>query len=387
MPITKPCMGQEELEAVQRPIKSGWLMQGPEVQKFERQVSDFTGIANSIAVTSATTALHLTLLAAGIQTDDEVIVPSFTYVATANAVIHAGAKPVLVDIDPLTYNMSIESFTAAITPKTKAVMPVHLFGLMADISAILKIAEDHNLTVIEDAACALGSTYKGKHAGSFGQSGVLSFHPRKIITCGEGGVILTNDDQVNANSRSLRDHGISFSKVDQAGKTALLPDFPVVGYNYRMTDLQAAIAGCQMDKLDFILEKRRKIAKTYDNALKDNEILQTPFVPENFQHSYQAYVCRLKTETGQNHRQIEQLHAKRNLLMERLEKDGVSTRQGTHAVHMLGYYRDNFGYTASSLPNSYAADKLTIALPLYPSMTTDEVEYVIEMVKKHCRNL
>jgi len=382
IPITKPYFTETEEHAIIEPLKTGWVVQGPKVSEFEKKVSKHSGISNAVATTSCTTGLHLALLCAGIGPGDEVIVPSFTYIATANAVAYVGATPVFADISLDTYNLDPASFESLIGPCTKAVVPVHLFGLIADMDQIIPIAKEHDLKIVEDAACAIGARYNGLHAGSFGHSASFSFHPRKIICTGEGGMLLTKNDDVGANARILRDHGATISDSQRHEKRGfLLPDFRQLGYNYRMTDFQGAVGVEQMDKLDWILEKRRYWASRYNEALKEIDWLSTPTVPAGYEHTYQSYTCMYTGAASPDISNVEKLHQDRNSIMAELEDKGVATRQGTHAVHLLDYYKKRFNIKKTDCPKSYLADQLSISLPLYPQMTEEEWNYVVDALK------
>ncbi len=382
IPITKPFFDAAEEEAVLEPLHTGWVVQGPKVAEFERRVAAYTGAKHAIATTSCTTALHLSLIAAGIGPGDEVIVPAFTWISTANVVEHVGATPVFCDIDLATCNIDVYQIENKITPKTRAIIPVHLFGLCADMDPILALAKRHGLAVVEDAACALGAWYKGRHAGTFGSAGCFSFHPRKAITTGEGGMVLTNEDKIAELCRTLRDHGTSVSDLSRhEGKRGfLLTEFNLLGYNYRMTDLQGALGVAQMDKFLQIMAKRTGRAWRYDRLLKDLSWLRRPAVPDGYEHGYQAYVCLFRPETP-TLANVSHLHEGRNDLMEALEEQGVSTRQGTHAVHTLGYYRNKYGIEEADFPNALLADRLTLALPLYAQMTEQEQNKVVAALK------
>jgi dTDP-4-amino-4,6-dideoxygalactose transaminase len=390
VPITKPYFGDEEKKAVNDVLESGWLVQGPKVAEFERMICQYTGAKFAKASTSCTTALHLALIALGIGPGDEVLVPSFTFIASANAIEYTGAKPVFVDIDFKTFNIEPENMGKYLErvqrqgSKVKGVMPIHLFGLCADMDAVMKLAKQYNLLVIEDAACALGSLFNSKHAGTFGDAGCFSFHPRKPITTGEGGMLTTNNPEVAFTVQSLRDHGAAVSDLARHEKGGfILPAFDVRGYNYRMTDIQGAIGIEQMKKFPRILDKRIEKAKRYDAELKDIEWLQTPYVPKGYKHTYQSYVTlvwnpkfkRLTLDA------IQDLNQFRNKVMAILEDKGIATRQGTHAVHTLNYYKRKYNIKDGDYLNSLAADKLSMTLPLYPQMTDEEQQYVIEQVK------
>jgi dTDP-4-amino-4,6-dideoxygalactose transaminase len=325
---------------------------------------------HALATTSCTTALHLALLAIGIGPGDEVIVPSFTWVATANAVIYCGATPVLTDVDPLTYNIDPEALRSRVTDRTRAVIAVHLFGLCADVDAIRAVLPE-GVLVVEDAACAAGAGYKERPAGSLADVACFSFHPRKSITTGEGGMVTTNDDAVAERVGVLRSHGASIAEeVRHAGpKPWQLPDFDVVGFNYRMTDLQAAIGIVQLGKLDDFVKERQRWAKSYRESLADIGWLSTPFVPEGYEHAWQSYVLLVEPAKAP---------ITRDDLLEELEARGVSGRPGTHAVHMLGYYRRTYGLEPSDLPVSEQCANQTLAIPLHNRMTEEDYAHVSE---------
>jgi len=371
IPLTIPFIGDEEKKAANEVLDSGWLIQGKKVAEFEEMVCQYTGAKFARATSSCTTALHLTLLTLSIGKGDEVLVPSFTFVATANAVEYVGAKPVFIDIDLKTFTIDIkkvEEYLEHTGSKVRAIIPVHLFGLCANIDAIMDLAKRYNLLVVEDAACALGSLYKGQHAGTFGKVGCFSFHPRKTITTGEGGMLITDDKDIANTAEKLRNQGASISGLALHEKGgSLFPEFDVLGYNYRMTDIQGAIGVEQMKKVKRIIEGRIKKAKIYDEALKDVEWLQIPFVPAGFNHTYQSYVVLL--HSGSN---------TRNKIMAELAKKGIATRQGTTAIHVLDYYKNKYEIKDNKYPNSFLADKLSITLPLYHQMTDEEQRYVIE---------
>lgn len=384
IPITKPYYGDEEKQAVIKPLETGWLVQGPNVKAFEAAVCEYTGAPHAKATTSCTTALHLSLLALGIGPGDEVILPSFTFVASANAIKYTGAKPVFADIDLDTFAIDPDSARKALSERTKALMPVHLFGLPADMDPIMKLAQERGLAVIEDAACGMGGFYKGRHAGTLGDAGCLSFHPRKSITTGEGGMVLTGSPDIDRAIEMLRDHGGDASDLKRHVEgVGVLPEYNVLGYNYRMTDLQGALGVAQMAKLEHIIGRRRGLAKRYNEALADLDWIRTPAVPTGCEHGYQSYVCLFAPPTTEalERETIMKLAEGRLSLMAYLERNGISVRQGTHAVHALGYYSECVGGDQWAMPNSLAADKLTLAIPLFPQMTTEEQDYVIEILR------
>ena len=383
IPITRPLFGDEEVAAVAEPLRSGWVVQGPKVAEFERQFAAFTNSPHAVASSNCTTALHLAVAALGLGPGDEVIVPAFTWVSTANVVEYMGAIPVFCDIDLATYNIDVARIEASITGKTVGIIPVHLFGLSADMDPILALARTHGLWVVEDAACSFGGWYHGKHTGTFGDAGCFSFHPRKSITTGEGGMLTTSRDDVAQLARSLRDHGASRSDLarHQAASAFLLADYDHLGYNYRMTDLQAAVGCVQMTRANDVLDARTRRARAYDAALADIEWLVTPRVPEGYVHGYQAYVCLFRPEDP-SLASIERIEARRNRVMTALENEGIATRQGTHAAALVGYYRDKYGLGPEQFPNAHIAERATLTLPLYPQMTDEEQDEVCSLLRR-----
>jgi len=382
IPITKTYFGPEELRAVQLPLETGWVVQGPFVKLFEDRFSAFTGAKFSSATSSCTTALHIAVAALGLKPGDEVIVPAFTWVSTANVVEYMGAKPIFCDIDLQTFNIDVKQVEALITPRTVGMIPVHLFGLCADMKALMRIAKAHKLWVVEDAACAFGGWIEGKHAGTFGDAGCFSFHPRKSLTTGEGGMITTESEEIDRLSRSLRDHGASRSDLTRHTEKAsfLLAEYNHLGFNFRMTDIQGALGCAQMDRAGWLLETRASRAANYDELLADIDWLATPFIPEGYKHGYQAYVCLFRPENP-DLKNVAQLHRQRNELMMALEERGIATRQGTHAPVIQGYYSEKYDLHPEQFPNAYLADRLSLALPLYPQMTDEEQNLVCENLR------
>lgn len=382
IPITKPYFGAEERAAVLEPLDTGWVVQGPKVAEFERLFAGYAKVPHALATISCTTALHLALVALGVGPDDEVIIPAFTFVATANVIEHQRARPVFADIDLRTFNIDVSQVESRITDRTKVIVPVSLFGLSADMEPIIELARQHNLYVVEDAACAVGAWYHGHHAGTLADIGCVSFHPRKAITTGEGGMVLTNNEELAEKIRSLRNHGATKSDLQRhrSKRGFLMPEYNMAGYNYRMTDLQGAVGVAQMGKLRYILERRTSLARRYDQALKGFDWLETPYIPEGYSHGYQSYVCLFRPEEPAMNN-VEELHERRNALMERLEDRGIATRQGTQAVHVLGYYRRKYGLQPSDFPNTYLADRLSLTLPLYAQMTDAEQDWVCQSLR------
>lgn len=373
IPISLPVTGEEEWLAAKEPIMSGWLTAGPKVREFEENFAKRHQVKHAIAVTSATTALHLALVALGVGPGDEVIVPAFTWVATANVVLYCGAKVVFVDVDPKTFNLDTSKLKEKITKKTKAIIPVHLFGLCADMDEIKKIAP--GIPLVEDAACAAGAAYKGIPAGGLGTIGCFSFHPRKSVTTGEGGMLTTNDDGISEVLSMLRNHGASISEEQRhhGPKPYILPDFNLLGYNYRMTDLQAAVGIAQLKKLDTFINERAKWAEFYTNELSDISWIKTPKFSSEYFHGWQSYVTMIDEAKSPY---------SRNDIMEKLQAKGIATRPGTHAVHMLNYYKDNFNYKDSDYPGAMEANNQSMAIPLHNRMIEEDYKYIVNALKK-----
>ena len=297
IPIAKPLIGPEELEAVRRPLESGWVVQGPEVQAFEDKVRAYTGASFAVAASSGTTALHVALAALGVEPGDEVIVPAFTWVSTANVVHHLGGVAVFCDIDLATFNLDPEHLEGLVSERTVGVVPVHLFGLPAPMDEVLAFAQRHGIWVLEDCACSLGAWIGDVHTGLLGDLGCLSFHPRKSVTTGEGGMVFTDDAELAARSRSLCDHGAATAPEENgSGHAFLLSDYDGLGFNFRLTDIQGAVGSVQMDRLEGVLAGRRAVAARYTEALAGVDWLATPSVPEGVTHGWQAYVCLYRPE-------------------------------------------------------------------------------------------
>ena len=372
--ISQPDLGEEEWHALREPLMSGWVTQGPLVSKFEKSFSEFQHSTYSLATTSCTTALHLALESLGIGPGDEVIVPAFTWIATANVVEYVGAKPVFCDIDFDSYNIDVTKIADCISKRTKAIIPVHLFGRCADMDEINRMATEHRLYVVEDAACAIGSAYRGRKAGTLGDIGCFSFHPRKIVTTGEGGMCTTSDRKLHELMASLRNHGASISEEERhlGPKPYILPEFERLGFNYRMTDVQAAIGLVQMEKAGELLAERKRRADWYREQLAGLEWLVLPDMPDEYEHSYQSFVC--KVDEGIAGRS-------RNEIMEMLHQKGIHTRPGTHAVHMLAYYANKYELSPDDFPVAKSAYMHTIAIPLHSRMTEQDYEYVVQTLK------
>lgn len=379
IPITKPCFGDEERRALVQPLATGWVVQGPFVKEFERRFAEFAGVTHALATTSCTTALHLAVSSLKLKPGDEVIVPAFTWVATPNVVEYMGATPIFCDIDLASFNIDTAMLASLVTPRTVGIIAVHLFGLCADMDAVNAVAAKHGLWVIEDAACAFGAYYRGRHAGGLGDAGAFSFHPRKAITTGEGGMLTTARADLALDAAARRDHGAS--RTDLARHTSaggfLLPEYNLLGFNYRMTDFQGALGCVQMDRAAHILSERARIALGYGQRLNDRGWLALPRTPDGDTHGYQSYVTLFRPEEPRPDN-VEALHAQRNTMMAALEAQGIATRQGTHAPVLLGYYAEKYGLTREMFPRAYVADRLSLSLPIFAGMTNEEQERVCD---------
>ena len=372
IPISLPMIGEEEWQAAREPIINGWLTSGPKVREFEELFAKRHQVKHALAVTSATTALHLALVSLGVGPGDEVIVPAFTWISTANVVLYCGATVVFADIDPVNFNIDPNDLKKRITIKTKAIIPVHLFGLCAEMDEIKAISG--NIPLVEDGACAAGAAYKEIPAGALGTIGCFSFHPRKSITTGEGGMITTNDDQLAEVLGMLRNHGASISEEQrhQGPRPYVLPDFNLLGYNYRMTDLQGAVGVVQIKKLDTFINEREKWATWYIDQLKHIPWLRTPKIGSDYKHGWQSFVTFVDESKAPY---------SRNEIMEKLQSQGISTRPGTHAVHMLNYYANKYNLLPSDYPGAQAANDFSMAIPLHNCMVAEDFHYVVEVLK------
>ena len=371
IPITKPALGEEEARAPFDSIKSGWVTQGPKVAEFEKAVAAYVGARHGVATTSCTTGLHLALASLGVGPGDEVIVPSFTFIASANAILYTGATVVFCEIDPRTYNADPADIEKRITKRTKAIMPVDQIGLPCDIGAINEVAKRHGVDVVEDAAPAIGGAYKGRKVGSNAHQTVFSFHPRKVITTGEGGMITTDDDALADKARKLRAHAMSVSDLDRhKADRPIIEEYHELGFNYRMTDIQASIGLVQIRRLDELLRIRIEKANRYDRELGRIGGLAVPSVPPYATHTYQSYCLRLTKDA----------RVERDELMARLLRRGIATRRGVMASHLEQVYRDRVGRVA--LPVTEDASRTTMLIPLFAAMTDDEQTYVIESLRE-----
>jgi perosamine synthetase len=364
--LARPQTDEAEIEEIRGVLESGYLTQGPKVAEFEGLVAERVGVAHTFATTSATTALHLTLAALGIGPGDEVLVPDFTFPATANVVVQQGAVPVLVDVHLSTFAIDPDDLARKITPRTRAVIPVHPFGLPAEMDPILEVAATGGLAVIEDAACALGAEYRGRPVGGIGLAGCFSFHPRKSITTGEGGMIATSDGPLAQRIRLLRSHG----GVREGGRFT----FEDAGFNYRMSDILAAVGVAQFRKLEEMLRLRRAVAALYDRALQGQEGVVVPASPPGSTHTYQSYVVLLDDAID------------RDGVIARLASAGIETTLGTYALHAQPFFARTYGWSPGDLPNSYRAFTSSLALPLHAGVTSSEVDEVVDALQAAVRS-
>jgi dTDP-4-amino-4,6-dideoxygalactose transaminase len=367
IPITIPYLDDAEARAAAEVVRSGWLTQGPRVEQFERALADYCVATHAVAVSSCTTALHLALLALGVGPGDEVVCPSMSFIASANAIRHAGAAPVFADVDPRTFNLDPEAAEAAITPRTRAILVVHQIGLPANIDRFQALARRHGIEILEDAACAIGSRYKGRPIGGHGSIACFSFHPRKVISTGEGGMVTTYSEGQARRLRLLRQHGMSVSDtIRHSARQVIIEEYVETGFNYRLTDIQAAIGIEQLKRLDGIVRRRRELAARYDRELAGIPWLRTPYVPDWAEPNYQSYAVTLTDEAP----------IRRNELMQRLLDAGIATRRGIMLAHRERAYAGLD--RRPHLPNSEWASDHSLLLPLYPQMTAAEQDRVID---------
>ncbi len=367
MRLTIPSIDDQEINAVKEILVSGYLTQGQCIKNFEDSLQSYLRCRHAIVVSSGTAALHLALLALDIGKGDEVIIPDYTFPATANMILAVGAIPVVVDIDIDTFNIDVSLVEASITGRTKAMIPVHLFGCAANMKPIMEIARHYHLKVIEDAACALGSTYEGVNCGVIGDIGCFSFHPRKIITTGEGGCVVTNSDKIAQKVRLLRNHGMDMDA------SLLSNRFKMTGFNYRMTDFQGAMGLVQLEKIEHIIRRRVHLARRYNQAFKNESQGKSPVESVGGRHTYQSYVMLMKTNKTRDH------------LMTVLSKKKIESAIGTYALSLQQGFSWNLK-KVGSIRRSHEAFHRSLTLPLYPSMKESHQDKVIDCVKKVLNN-
>ncbi len=368
--LTVPSIEEDDLEAVRQSLASGFLVQGKHVGEFEQAVAGVAGAEHAVAVSNGTCALHLSLCALGAGPGDVCVVPAYSWIATANVVEHCGARPVFIDIDPRTFNIDTVALERALealerdpatSGRTKAVIPVHAFGLMANMPEIMRICGRWGIPVVEDAACALGSSLGGLQSGSAGTLGCFSFHPRKAVTTGEGGMVTTNDADIAGRIRSLRNHGVDLDSPS--------PDFTSAGFNYRLTDFQGALGVSQMRKLDRIIASRTAAAAVYRDLLEASP-LTAPYVNKEARHVYQSYVTLLPAEWSE----------RRAWLISRARELGVELQIGTVHMPLTTFYRERYGFVEGSFPVTDSVAARALSLPLYEGITPELQKRVVEVV-------
>lgn len=356
MRLTIPFTNDREIEEIRKVMSSGYLTQGPKVAEFERMVADLVGSRYAFATSSCTTALHLALVVLNIGPGDEVLVSDFTFPATANVVVQLGAKPILVDIELDTFTMDVDDLQSKLSERAKVIIPVHAFGCSADMDPIIELAERHGIHIVEDAATAIGATYHGRHCGNLGTMGCFSFHPRKVITTGEGGMIITNNDHLADRITLLRSHG--------GVREAHWYRYEAAGFNYRLSDVQGAIGVAQMEKLPWIIERRRTLADELKKRLGEVKGIRLPIDPPWGGHIYQSFVV-LVEEGIDRDQAVAELRAR-----------DVEATLGTYALHDQPFYQREFGYVPGQLPTSHKAYTRAITLPLYPQMNEEDLDSI-----------
>ncbi|WP_427165346.1 DegT/DnrJ/EryC1/StrS family aminotransferase [Streptomyces sp. C1-1] len=373
IPVMIPWLGEEEAKAASDAVLSGWVAQGPRVAEFERAFAERVGAEHGIAVSSCTTALHLCLVALGLGPGDEVVVPSLSFIATANAVRYVGAEPVFADVEPATGNLTPATVDAVRTGRTRAVLAVHQGGVPADVHALRAACAEWDLPLVEDAACAIGSTVGGKPVGHGALLAAWSFHPRKVVTTGEGGMITTDDAAWAARLRRLREHGMNASAADRhASDKPVLENYLEVGFNYRMTDIQAAVGLVQLGKLDTMIARRRELAARYDALLQDVPGLTPVRDPEHGQSNFQSYWVLLDQD----------FPVDRDDLLAALASAGVSARRGIMAAHLEPAYAD---HPSAPLPVTERLTRDSLILPLFHTMTEAQQDRVVAALREQAR--
>jgi len=356
IPLARPLFDHEEIEEIEKVLNSGWVSQGPKVKEFEAMAASRLGTNYAVAVSNCTTALHLALLSLDIKTEDEVLVADFTFPATGHSVLYCGAKPIFIDVDPKTYNIDTSLIEKAITERTKAIIPVHTFGQPADMDELMEIARDNDLKVIEDAACSFGATYKDRCSGTLGDLGCFSFHARKGITTGEGGMVITDDKALADRVRYLSVFGMKAAWEREGSQSYSVPEFHDVGYNYKLSDINAAVGVAQLRKLDRIITRKRDLAKAWGDVLTEIKMIDPPFEAPNRLHIYQSYVAKLDPKVNRN-RVIAYMRAR-----------DVQAQIGTYASHIQPVYR-----YSGECPASLALHNQTVALPFFYEMTEEQI--------------
>lgn len=359
-PVARHYITDDEVAAVTQALRNDYLTKGPWGKKFEQAFAEKIGIKYAVTVSSGTAGLHLTMLAANIGPGDKIITTPFSFIASANCILNVGAKPVFVDIDPRTFNMNPSLIEAKITPKTKAILVVHIFGQAVDMDPIMEIAERYKLKIIEDACESVTATYKGRCVGTFGESAVFAFFPNKQMTTGEGGMIVTNDQTKYELFSSLRNQGIRHNPQD--------PDYIRLGFNYRMNEMSAALGLSQFQKIDWLVAERRKIAGLYDKHLSSyQDLVDTPFTAETNKHSWFSYPIKIKN-----------LKNNQMPVVDKLETAGIKTKPYFDSIHLFDLYKNSCGYRQGDFPISEGVSNSVLTLPFYIGLTEEDIKYISE---------
>lgn len=371
VPLIRPYIDQEEEKLVIEVLRSGWVTQGNKTREFEDAVAEYTGAPFCVAVNSCASALHLAMIIAGVGPNHEVICPSYTFIATPNCIEYVGAKPIFADVAAETSNIDPGQIERLITARTKALLPVHQNGMACDLERIKDIADKYGLMVIEDAAYGIGVTYGGRRIGGFSPITCFSFHPRKAITTGEGGILSTSNDLFARRARSLRAHGASISVEErEKSKDIVYEKYEEVGYNYKMTELQAAVGIAQLKKLDWIIEQREKIARRYFDGLSDCEKLALPLIPDGHNHTFGSFQLVLRDGSARE----------RDELVRHMGESGISCRRGIPACHREPFYLNKYGKI--NLPNTEQLSDCAFFIPMFPQLSNDSQDFVIEHLRK-----
>lgn len=367
--FSRPCLGREEADAAAAVVASGWIVGGPRLAELERQFEVLCEAPAAIGVSSWTTGAFLVLKCLGIGPGDEVIVPSLTFIASVNVIVHAGATPVFVDVDPATFNIDPDDIEARITPRTRAILAVDQIGLPCEIDRILALAARHDIIVIQDAACSIGSRFRDRPVGALAPVAIFSLHARKVVTTGEGGMIVTHDQQLAETLRRQRRQGMSLSDYERHNALATqFETYPEVGYNFRLTDIQAGVGVVQMKRLDELLARRRHIAERYLSAFAGHNFIVSPRVPDHVEPNWQSFQLRLEANAPLS----------RNAVMERLHQRGVATRRGVMASHLEPPYAG----MGRDLPHTESAAAMSLQLPMFPDLADADVTYVIDELRR-----
>ena len=373
LPFARPALGEEEIAEVVDTLRSGWITTGPKVERFTAAFAEYVGGRFAVPVSSATAGLHVALLALGVGPGDEVITTPMTFVATLNTIVHCGAVPVLVDIDAATLNIRVEEIAAKITPKTRAIVPVHYVGQPVDLDPILELADSRGIAVLEDAAHAVGTEYKGRKIGSFPTTSVFSFHPNKNMTTGEGGMVVTDDEEVFEKASLLKFHGMdreAWKRFAKSGSPRY--DVAVPGYKYNMMDIQAALGLHQLPRLEGFLRERARLAARYEEKLAGTKGLILPQrVPYPSRHAWHLYTPLVD---------VDRLTISRDRFMEELKKRNIGTGLHYTAAHEFSYYADRFGWKPEDFPEAHFVSERIVSLPFFPGLSDEDQDEVVEAV-------